>query len=63
LIFQASLPALGFSTYFFEAKSKLFFIILFNKIILSVLANKEIEELKIKITQNDECVLQNEARQ
>jgi lysosomal alpha-mannosidase len=43
LIFRANLPALGFSTYYFEAKP-----------------TKEREEPKIKITKNDECILQNQ---
>ena len=42
LIFTALLPALGFNTYFFEAKSE--------------------EKAKIKMTENDECILQNPVR-
>ncbi|CAF1668432.1 unnamed protein product [Rotaria magnacalcarata] len=43
LIFRANLPALGFNTYFFEAKT---------------LAKRE--KSKVKITPNDECILQNQ---
>ncbi|CAF1300509.1 unnamed protein product [Adineta steineri] len=43
LIFRASLPALGFNTYFFEAKT-----------------NEKREESTVKITHNDECILQNQ---
>ncbi|CAF4070475.1 unnamed protein product, partial [Rotaria sordida] len=43
LIFRASLPALGFNTYFFEAKT-----------------DEKHEKPKIKITKNDECILQNQ---
>ncbi len=62
LIFNASLPALGFNTYFFEAKSNIFFILPFftrenEKLFL---AN---QESKVKITQNDACILQNQVRQ
>jgi hypothetical protein len=53
LIFKANLPALGFNTYFFEVKS---ISIQYKE------ANKEIEKPKIKITENDECILQNQVR-
>jgi lysosomal alpha-mannosidase len=43
LVFRASLPALGFSTYFFEVKP-----------------GEEQEEPKVKITENDECILLNQ---
>ncbi|UJR26764.1 hypothetical protein I4U23_008079 [Adineta vaga] len=43
LLFRASLPALGFNTYFFEAKT-----------------NEERTEPKVKITENEECILQNQ---
>jgi len=60
LIFNASLPALGFNTYFFEAKSKIFFILpLHEKMRNFFLAN---QESKVKITQNDACILQNQVR-
>jgi lysosomal alpha-mannosidase len=42
-IFRSSLPALGFNTYYFEAKP-----------------TDEREEPKVKITANDECILQNQ---
>jgi hypothetical protein len=45
-IFQASLPALGYSTYYFEAKS--FF------------TTKKTEHKKVTTTTNEACVLQNE---
>ncbi len=63
LIFRASLPALGFNTYFFEAKSNILFIFVFNnyiKAILFVLADEKLEKSKVKITRNDECILQNQ---
>ncbi|CAF3419135.1 unnamed protein product [Rotaria sp. Silwood1] len=43
ILFRASLPALGFNTYFFEAKT-----------------DEKHEKPKIKITKNDECILQNQ---
>ncbi len=61
LIFNASLPALGFNTYFFEAKSNIFFILpLHEKMRNFFLAN---QKSKVKITQNDACILQNQVRQ
>jgi hypothetical protein len=63
---RANLPALGFNTYYFEAKRNiLFFIVDYKstKIITFVLATQENEEPKIKITTNDECILQNQVRQ
>lgn len=42
-IFKASLPALGYSTYYFQAKTN--------------------SESDIKITVNEECVLENEVQQ
>ncbi|CAF2976334.1 unnamed protein product [Rotaria socialis] len=43
LIFRANLPALGFNTYLFEAKT-----------------TEENQEPKVKITQNAECILENQ---
>jgi hypothetical protein len=60
-MFKISLPALGFNTYFFEAKSINFFILILNdKTRNNCLAN---EKSKIKITENDACILQNQVRQ
>ena len=47
LVFQAPLPALGFSTYYFESKS-------------SLADNKSKEKSKIDQTHNEACVLQNQ---
>jgi lysosomal alpha-mannosidase len=43
LIIRVSLPALGFNTYFFEAKT-----------------DEEAKKSKVKITENDECILTNQ---
>ncbi|CAF1383060.1 unnamed protein product [Adineta steineri] len=43
-IFQASLPALGYNTYYFEAKTN----------------TKEFEHKKVTTTQNQACILQNQ---
>ncbi|CAF0726334.1 unnamed protein product [Adineta ricciae] len=47
LVFQVPLPALGFSTYYFESKS-------------SLADNKRKEKSKIDQTHNEACVLQNQ---
>jgi len=63
LIFKASLPALGFNTYFFEAKSKIFFIQSLNDKMTNSFFFVANEKSKVKITQNDECILQNQVKQ
>jgi len=63
LIFKASLPALGFNTYFFEAKSKNFFIQSLNDKMTNSFFFVANEKSKVKITQNDECILQNQVKQ
>jgi hypothetical protein len=61
LIIRVSLPALGFNTYFFEAKSNIsLFLYSSGKVKASFLAN---EVSEVKVTQNDECIFQNQVRQ
>ncbi|CAF1441892.1 unnamed protein product, partial [Rotaria sordida] len=44
IVFKASLPALGFNTYYFEKKPE----------------EKQNNQFKVKITHNEECVIQNQ---
>ncbi|CAF3311737.1 unnamed protein product [Rotaria sp. Silwood2] len=64
-VFPASLPALGYSTYYFEEKGKGQKLLLYSKIIdkfrlLIIVDTKKIEHKKVITTTNEECILQNE---
>lgn len=60
-VFQASLPALGYNTYYFQAKGK-------KRtessdfIHLSIADGERIEQRKVTTTINEACILQNEVR-
>jgi hypothetical protein len=50
-LFQASLPALGYSTYYFEAPSK-----------DRIQNQPTIEHKKVTTTTNEACILENEVK-
>ncbi len=66
LIFTANLPALGFNTYYFEVTCNLLEfsnIEYMNWDDFVYIADQENEGRKVLVTQNEQCILQNQVRQ